>query len=365
MERKAPLALPVQTTNDNDKKSNDSYKLSEFIGKDDEYLSRNTEAYMLVDNLELLKNNLDFFKHIISLSPKRCIYSESYDALKILENEMQGKELYLIDDYKSKDRSYINTSYFEKNKFTLPLSYAMWNPKFENIINVSCIRRNCDSTMYSGNGDKKITKDTILKFKEIISNLKDIGTTDLEKSIVVSNYLQSKVQYVDDSYETHANGKIYVIDCSPDKITGEKVGSIESVIFQNYGLCMAIANTTTLLLDNPEINVNARSIRGNLHVWNLVTIDGKKYHIDNTWSITKNNNCLPYALKTTAFSDDYLLLGSDKIDTIPYHDIFTYIDGIVEKEDFDRQQIEEARKSLSKKISFSYDSKTTFESRIK
>lgn len=45
---------------------------------------------------------------------------------------------------------------------------------------------------------------------------------------------------------------------------------------------MAIANLTTLLLNNPIMNVNTRSVYGYSHAWNVIKIGSSQYYIDNT-----------------------------------------------------------------------------------
>ena len=270
----------------------------------------------------------------------------------------------LVDDYQNKNRSYIDMTKFIKHEFYIPLSYFMWGVKFKDFCNVHCLRLIEFDTMASINGDKKLYKTILEKIKEILKEMNTSNLSDLDKCILISNYLQSKVQYVEGGFESHAD-KIYVIDANKEEVTSEKVGSVNSVINENYGLCMAIANTTTLLLNNPIFNVNVRSVFGSGHVWNVATIDGKLYYIDNTWSITRNKNRVEGALKATNFTDDYLLFGQVTANNIGHHKLCCYIDGMLQSEDYDRDTISRQVKILSKQYVFqNYSDKLRFNSKI-
>ena len=257
---------------------------------------------------------------------------------------------------------------FTKNRFYIPLSYFMWDVKFDKTCNIYCFRTVFNDNMSSVNGDemlsKEIYKNILKKIKEIMGNEKRDNLTDLEKCILVSNYLQRNVQYVA-GLESEAD-KIYVVDAKTEEVTRAKVGSVNSVINENYGLCMAIANTTTLMLNNPVLNVNIRSLKGDSHVWNLVDIDKKLYYIDNTWNITRNKNRVNDALKATSFTDEYLLFGENKAINIGYHNTESYINGDITMEDYSREAIKEKVNILSKNNSFKeYPNKLRFKSKIK
>lgn len=84
------------------------------------------------------------------------------------------------------------------------------------------------------------------------------------------------------------------------------VSSVETVLFENYALCMAIANATSLLLNTPKFNVNIRRVLGSEHVWNVVTVKGMNYYIDNTKLITRNPHPIPNVLKVMKYDVEYL-----------------------------------------------------------
>lgn len=53
--------------------------------------------------------------------------------------------------------------------------------------------------------------------------------------------------------------------------------------------------------------------KSGLHTYFVQVIDGKQYVVDNTWGITRNSNKMGEALKAKSFSDEYLLIGNDKL----------------------------------------------------
>lgn len=139
----------------------------------------------------------------------------------------------------------------------------MWEIKFNHICNIRCLRYKEYDTMINLNGDGFLCKHTLEKLKEIIESINSKYLSDLDKCILVSNYIQSKVQYVEEGFKSYVD-RVYIIEAL-EEVTREKVGSVETVINENYGLYMAIANLKTLLLNNPIMNVNTRSVYGYSH----------------------------------------------------------------------------------------------------
>lgn len=341
-----------------------TYNLRDFIGQSDEFIKTANTSCILVDYNTLI-GNIDLLRKIISILRISQINCSDYESALFLEQNLdESAELSLVDDYENKDRSYIDTTIFTKHKFYIPLSYIMWGVKFENSCNVHCLRSSARDNMTSLNGDTVLYRETIERLRKIIESINAANLTSLDKCILISNYLQSRVQYVEDGLKSYAD-KVYLIEAEEQEVTREKVGSITSVINENYGLCMAISNTTTLLLNNPIMNVNVRSLYGDSHVWNVIIIDGKYYYIDNTWAITRNKHRVEEALKATSFSDEFLLIGAITSSNIGHHNSTCYSSGELEQDDFSRDEIQEHIRSLSKKHKFTnYPSTLRFKSRI-
>lgn len=357
--------IPSLPKKSHDENRNATYKLEDYVGKSDDFIKSSIFLSILV-SYDSLINNFDLLRKIISIKNINQINCLDYESAIFLEENLDANiDLALVDDYQNKDRSYIDTTRFVKHKFSIPLSYFMWGVNFDDSCNICCFRFNSSDNMGSLNGNKILHRDILLKLKEIIQSIDSKELSVLDRCILVSNYLQSKVQYVEDGLKSHAADGVYVIEAPDEEVSREKVGSIESVINENYGLCMAIANTTTLLLNNPIMNVNVRSLFGDSHVWNVITIDGKQYYIDNTWAITRNKNRVEQALKATSFSDEYLLFGTSTSSVIGYHNSSCYCIGAVEQDDYSREDIEKRVKVLSKSYPFTnYSKSLRFKSKL-
>lgn len=350
--------VPMPSIKDN-RVYNNAYRLSDFVSKNDEYIKSSKYCYIVVNHNELL-NNVDLLRHILAISRKNSILVEDYKTAEKIEELIKGDiPICLVDDYTNRRRSYIDTTAFERHELIIPITYAMWGVKMHDKVSVNALRF---SNMYmaSANGDTYLTKDFIEKVLDISKSL-NITDSEISKILLVSNYLQEHVQYVAGKINIASDGT-YKIKADESLLTRELVGSAKTVIEDNYGLCMGIANATTLLLNNPILNVNVRTMMGDSHVWNLVRHKNRLYYVDNTWNITrgiKHDN----ALKAKDFSTTYTLFGNDTLKNIDYHDADTYIGGLIEESDYNKDAMNERVKVLSKKIPFgNYRKNLVFES---
>ena len=276
-----------------------------------------TNVWTIYVRYNTLINNFDEFLRVIKAlmdSGINVINVENYDCVKYINNNLKDRldlTVNILDDYENKMRSYINFDEIDKIKFTVPINYLMWNINFNNILYLTSASYNYNA-LYA-NGNTSIYKDTLLKIKEIILYLKSLGKfSDLQIIILVSNYLQRNVEYiVGNKFED--DKMIYKLNHYCKGIEKE-VGLIETVLFKHYGLCMGIANATTILLNNPEFNINARTILTNKHALNIVKYNGKYYYLDNTYGITRSPKEFMNAIKPITFNSKYLLFGKKEFE---------------------------------------------------
>ncbi len=352
--------------------SNSSYTkiclFSELIKLSDQELHDNILRHIYIDNLEFLKANFDHLQRLIKTGLFYQIVSNDIECLKYIEENLKDYTqvvLSLTDDYENKDRHYIKPLEFTKTTLELPLSYILWVNEISDKQKISLYMLNHQGYMHPicSNGYDYINLEALKKINELVNTLalKFKDYTDDEKAILISNYLQSKVQYVDENNISEASSGIYKTDSKGLPVTREIVSSPETVLLQHYGLCNGIANATMLLLNNPEMNVNIRSILGCSHVWNVILIDGKYYFIDNTWNITRNQNRYPDSLKAKSFCSDYLFFGSEKANMISHHIPETFCP-IVEPQNIMEESIKVKEKKLSMVTSFSNYPGPVFES---
>ena len=346
--------------------SNNSYKLSEFIGKDKEYVL-NSKYYMIyIDSIELLVNNFSLFQEIIKLNKFDYVIADDYKILEYINNNLdidRRIRLVLTDDYEIKDRSYIDTSIFTRYDLVLPANYLFWG--------ISVQEQN--RVYYSTILDKKmprvdlrafITRDD---FDKIVSIQRQLGNdlggcTDLERIILISNYIQNKVQFVD--YNNVSEGKkgFYYTD-SNGIIVNDNVLFPQTVLFNGFGVCEGIGKATSILLSNPEININANCVRSSSHLWNIVQIDGVWYYVDNTWAITRNPNQYEDALKAKEFTSQYLLFGTDMANNMGHHVPIDY-SPLISITDYDENRISTSVKKLVRKHRFTNYDEPVFSSRF-
>lgn len=329
-------------------------------------INNNSCYSVYIENTQLLKDNFDVLLKIVNSGNYDYICSHDYECLKFIEENLKEKEkicLVLVDDLENRDRSYIDTKEFEKADFVLPCVYLMWNPQIGNHVIISSYFMK--NTYYPTiiNGFSNISVETLKRIKEIILNFEKYSSlSDIDKLIIVSNLIQSQTQYVDNGNISYANNGKYITDSKGNNV-GMNVHSASNVILEHFGVCDGIANATTMLLNNPSLNVDIRSVLGLGHAWNVVSIDGKFYYVDNTWNITRNESKYFESLKAKSFSSEYLLFGIEKAEKIGHHNPITVVPNI-EIKNYSSQSIDERVKQLRKNICFSNYDKPLFESRI-
>ena len=354
-------------------------KFSEFLGRTDDEIRNNSYTAVNIDDIEILKSNFDLLERIINLGYEK-VFSLDYSSLEFIESNLKSNkpvELSLIDDFQNRDRTYINSLSFEKNVFVLPLTYLMWNPTIKDGQPISFFSDKQSMSPYAlfykqnmssdtiFHKQPSVSKEVLIKFKDIINKLyeKYQNFDDEEKTILISDYLQNLVQYVDENNISEGVDGIYITKSGEIIPTYNKVRNLETVLFDNYGICSAIANATTILLNNPTFNVNIRSVHGDGHVWNVVNILDKNYYVDNTWSITRNKNRYAESLKAKSFCSDYLFFGSDTAFKIGHHTASSY-HPIIEQKDMDREHLKNSQKRLVKVAKFNNYNRPIFESHL-
>jgi len=326
---------------------------------------------LYVKNIEIFADNIDVIKYRLDRKKADDIgfCSSDYEVLRYINMNLpvdnRKIDLRLIDDFELKDRTYINPDEFEKMNLVIPMNYVMWGKNMTKDQKISFLNNNNSNLAPTGsNGINYVHVETIKKIKEIIAKLGEEceGLTDLEKIIVISNYIQSRTQFTDKNGITHAD-HVYIIDPKDAIVDNFAVSSGENVILNKYGLCCGFALATQLLLNNPTLKININSINGSNHNWNYVKLGDKWYYLDNTWCVTRNSNRYPESLKSKEFSDKYLLFGTDTAELIGHH-IPSYYTKPIEKEDYNREEIKETVKKLSKNFKFTDYPGPVFESRI-
>lgn len=187
----------------------------------------------------------------------------------------------------------------------------------------------------------------------IFKGLNVLELDDLDKSIIVSNYIQNNIQYIAGRISSGDN-KEYICE----RFKGDAPEShwlINLLNENNYGVCGNISLLTLLLLDNPLVKCNCQFIASPVnaaHYFLTQIIDGKEYVVDNTWNITRNRDKHEGSLKARSFSTDFLLIGQDKLneseDIRVHHVSATRFLYPIENESIPREKIQASVEKLLK-----------------
>lgn len=285
-------------------------------------------------------------------------YCDSFETvLRLDEHNLLHKtsDVYLIDDLENKDRSYIDTRLFKNNfHFIIPVSYVMWNVNFKDKIKYSSFMLSINKGDEYGEylvNKREINNDffdheTILEVKRIAEMMNQVNNgnlSDIEKVLILSSFFQANMQYVL-KHSTTVQGETFVVEATEKELENKTVGSAETPLFDYYGICRSFADLTTLLGNNPYLNLDLRNVSGfndhASHAWNYIIIDGKCYYIDNTRAISRNAYRHPEALKAQGFDTKYLLFGQDDAEALEHEKIKTHMKQSLNKESIDRGLIE-------------------------
>ena len=311
------------------------------------------------DKVEMIKN-VPGLKEVV-------IFSNDFEAIKEIDKLLIGIDQYkkgeLLNDYKFIDRSYIDISKTNYNDVIIPFDYIMYGIKKNNInlSTASYYNGRPHSTPLVIDYDLDELRDIVSKtVDEIFGNLDMQALDDIDKSVLISNYIQKHMQYIDTN-ESTIQDNIYYCDSYPNYDTAD----VYNVINNHYGVCDGFAQLTCLLLNHPLVGCKSNLITVRGHVYCNQQIDGKYYVLDNTWCITRNPSKFNECLKATEFCDDYLLIGKDKISEnestlnshTPYDDYFANI----EEESIPRSRIQQSIEKLQAMgVDFSYDIEPAF-----
>lgn len=136
---------------------------------------------------------------------------------------------------------------------------------------------------YSDNEIEEINKVVDKVINEKINN----NMPSREKIKVIHDYIIDNTEYDKLKYE-NKNDTTY------------KSNTAYGVLIEGYGTCNGYADAMAIFLD--KLNIINYKISNDEHIWNLVYLDGKWYHLDLTWDdpiSEKNVNRDTYFLITT------------------------------------------------------------------
>ena len=321
-----------------------------------------------------ISNHLEIFlRYAKKVDDYICKDYESAALINKLmkEGKINNKTIILLDDNELRDRSYIDLT--EYSNIMVPDTYVMWGVKHNNVIGAYT------RLYHSGEGygihPIKHDDETINEVKRVASMISEFpeDLTDVEKMILVSNYLQMYDQFIEGEESTVGDER-YILDqvlensklLAEGKAIEKLLETPKTALMNHFGVCSTFAYASTLLLNNPWVHINTKTVAGPGHFWNAVQLDDKLYQVDNSRAISRGKNRMPEALRATKFNTEYLLFGQGTSRLMNHEQIYneTILPTPLRENDFDRNYIDAAVEHLDDTglVSFEYGDKAFYPS---
>lgn len=311
-------------------------------------------------------NKLNILKQMPNLSSIKLVSPDFNVGIymgKLLKDFTLRKSFDLLDDFKNQDRRYVQPSSLPKGLplTSIPNSYIQWGANRKKL-NLGNNRVNniimADTHDIADSNNSYPSEEAFTEINRIIDEFCKIpDLTLIDKVVLVANYLQKNVQFVEGRISHAIDGNYECQDYSLEKYDG--VNKVDNVLFDKIGKCNCVSRTMMFMLNNPKMNVNCRiaddAVGGHAYCYIYDDETGQLYCADPTWCISRNPNRFKDTLKASKFSDEYLLIGQDKLSTMDYHNTTNILPQEFAQNSIDRKLIQESVEKLKTYgISFDY-----------
>lgn len=264
------------------------------------YLTQKTNEYYLEDNFNYVDNYMG-----IGISNKIELINFIYYALN---SGISSTERYIDRSYSNyqNDIDMLTINNGEGFKETISLLNNFVHP-YNSSNNIKLTYGGDYTIGISIN--KAYSNDDITAINEIVDKvIKEKLNNNMptrEKIKIIHDYIIDNAEYDKLKYE-NKNDTTY------------KSNTAYGVLIQGYGTCNGYADAMAIFLD--KLNIINYKISNSEHIWNLVYLDGKWYHLDLTWDdpiSDVNINRDTYFLITTSELEE-LNDGTHKFDKSIY-----------------------------------------------
>ena len=264
------------------------------------YLTQKTNEYYLEDNFNYVDNYMG-----IGISNKIELINFIYYALN---SGISSTERYIDRRYSNyqNDIDMLTINNGEGFKETISLLNNFVHP-YNSSNNIKLTYGGDYTIGISIN--KAYSNDDIAAINEIVDKvIKEKLNNNMptrEKIKIIHDYIIDNAEYDKLKYE-NKNDTTY------------KSNTAYGVLVQGYGTCNGYADAMAIFLD--KLNIINYKISNSEHIWNLVYLDGKWYHLDLTWDDPNsdvNINRDTYFLITTSELEE-LNDGTHKFDKSIY-----------------------------------------------
>ena len=264
------------------------------------YLTQKTNEYYLEDNFNYVDNYMG-----IGISNKIELINFIYYALN---SGISSTERYIDRSYSNyqNDIDMLTINNGEGFKETISLLNNFVHP-YNSSNNIKLTYGGDYTIGISIN--KAYSNDDITAINEIVDKVikekLNNNMPTIEKIKIIHDYIIDNAEYDKLKYE-NKNDTTY------------KSNTAYGVLVQGYGTCNGYADAMAIFLD--KLNIINYKISNSEHIWNLVYLDGKWYHLDLTWDdpiSDVNINRDTYFLITTSELEE-LNDGTHKFDKSIY-----------------------------------------------
>ena len=227
------------------------------------YLTQKTNEYYLEDNFNYVNNYMG-----IGISNKIELINFIYYALN---SGISSTERYIDRSYSNyqNDIDMLTINNGEGFKETISLLNNFVHP-YNSSNNIKLTYGGDYTIGISIN--KAYSNDDIAAINEIVDKvIKEKLNNNMptrEKIKIIHDYIIDNAEYDKLKYE-NKNDATY------------KSNTAYGVLVQGYGTCNGYADAMAIFLD--KLNIINYKISNSEHIWNLVYLDGKWYHLDLTW----------------------------------------------------------------------------------
>ncbi|HCC07306.1 MAG TPA: hypothetical protein DEP72_03985 [Clostridiales bacterium] len=153
----------------------------------------------------------------------------------------------------------------------------------------------------------------VVEFCNSVSKLN--GLNDIDKIMLVNNYLQENTQYYCGRI-TEANNKKYEVECDDGRAD---YSNPNSTIEKGYGNCNSISSAFRIICHKLDVIVDKVDVGE--HSYCIYDYNGKTYIIDPTWGCSRNENQVNGAPKATRFSDKYIMVALNDLKDTGHHTV--------------------------------------------
>lgn len=252
------------------------YNEGTTILQNNEYASKNNYSYVKLTNNFTPKNKEDIIN----------IY------YTVLNSGMDSFTFYCDIDYKD----CINDVDYISDDKVLLAEINNFLPIYNNFSDIETVFNNLGKvTIYvTYNYTDSEIEELKNKVDSIYNELITDNMNDREKIKVIHDYI--------------INNTKYDINRSDNKITIYRSNTAYGALIEHYAICGGYADSMKLFLD--KFNIVNYKISSENHIWNLVKLDNKWYHLDLTWDdpvTSTGEDVLEY---------DYFLITTDELKQI-------------------------------------------------